>query len=217
MLETKAKARRRRRKPPDGRRGEDDAKHALLLARDHERGRRSPRSAHGAGAERPRRGRVENPVPHRRPFAEGRRHAARQRGDDPVSARPRPRLRHIDRARPSCTRAQSETRGRWKAAYDVYFPSETDGANAIFVEVEIERMELWIRGVTPEPFGLRATVLERERRRLAFDRLLGLRAPVGRSPLVRLHACGELDRLPMRGAADRRAPIGARARRAPRA
>ena len=56
----------------------------------------------------------------------------------------------------------SETRSRWKAAYDVYFPSEADRANAIFVEVEIERMELWIRGVTPEPFGLRATVLERD-------------------------------------------------------
>jgi general stress protein 26 len=56
----------------------------------------------------------------------------------------------------------SETRARWKPAYDVYFPSDTDRANAIFVEVEIERMELWIRGVTPEPFGLRATVLERD-------------------------------------------------------
>ena len=55
----------------------------------------------------------------------------------------------------------SETRSRWKAAYDVYFPSAADQANAIFVEVEIGRMELWIRGVTPEPFGLRATVLER--------------------------------------------------------
>jgi general stress protein 26 len=56
----------------------------------------------------------------------------------------------------------SETRSRWKAAYDVYFPSAADQANAIFVEVGIERMELWIRGVTPEPFGLRATVLERD-------------------------------------------------------
>ena len=56
----------------------------------------------------------------------------------------------------------SETHNRWKAAYNVYFPSEADRANAIFVEVEIERMELWIRGVTPEPFGLRATVLERD-------------------------------------------------------
>jgi general stress protein 26 len=56
----------------------------------------------------------------------------------------------------------SETRARWKPAYNVYFPSEADRANAIFVEVEIERMELWIRGVAPEPFGLRATVLERD-------------------------------------------------------
>jgi general stress protein 26 len=56
----------------------------------------------------------------------------------------------------------SETRSRWKTAYEVYFPSAEDQANAIFVEVGIERMELWIRGVTPEPFGLRATVLERD-------------------------------------------------------
>ena len=55
----------------------------------------------------------------------------------------------------------SETHSRWKPAYDVYFPGETDRKNAAFVEVEVERMELWIRGVTPEPFGLRATVLER--------------------------------------------------------
>jgi general stress protein 26 len=56
----------------------------------------------------------------------------------------------------------SETRSRWKAAYDVYFPNAADQANAIFVEVEVGRMELWIRGVTPEPFGLRTTVLERD-------------------------------------------------------
>jgi general stress protein 26 len=58
--------------------------------------------------------------------------------------------------------SESEVRERWKDAYDPYFPSETDRANAIFVKVDIERMELWIRGVTPEPFGLRATVLERD-------------------------------------------------------
>ena len=56
----------------------------------------------------------------------------------------------------------SETRDRWKPAYDAYFPSEADRASAIFVEVEADRLELWIRGVTPEPFGLRATVLERD-------------------------------------------------------
>ena len=56
----------------------------------------------------------------------------------------------------------SEDRNRWKAAYNVYFPSERTGTNAVFVEVDAQRMELWIRGVTPEPFGLRATVLERD-------------------------------------------------------
>jgi general stress protein 26 len=54
-----------------------------------------------------------------------------------------------------------EVSKRWKDAYDLYFPTETDRANAVFVEIDVERMELWIRGVTPEPFGLRATVLER--------------------------------------------------------
>lgn len=56
----------------------------------------------------------------------------------------------------------SEVSRRWKRAYDTYFPSERDRANAAFVEVDVERMELWIRGVTPEPFGLHATVLERD-------------------------------------------------------
>jgi general stress protein 26 len=56
----------------------------------------------------------------------------------------------------------AEVGKRWKDAYNVYFRSETDRANAIFVEVDVERMDLWIRGVTPEPFGLRATVLKRD-------------------------------------------------------
>lgn len=56
----------------------------------------------------------------------------------------------------------SEVRERWKDAYEVYFPSEPDRANAIFVEVDVERMELWIRGVTPEPFGLAPTMLGRD-------------------------------------------------------
>ena len=51
---------------------------------------------------------------------------------------------------------------RWKRGYEAYFPTEADRAHALFVEVAIERMELWIRGVTPEPFGTKATVLERE-------------------------------------------------------
>jgi general stress protein 26 len=56
----------------------------------------------------------------------------------------------------------SEDRKHWKSTYDVYFHGEQDRTHAAFIEVEAERMELWIRGVTPEPFGLRATVLERD-------------------------------------------------------
>jgi general stress protein 26 len=57
---------------------------------------------------------------------------------------------------------ESEVRRRWKKAYDPFFPTETDRANAAFLTVEAERLELWIRGVTPEPFGLRTTRLDRD-------------------------------------------------------
>ena len=43
----------------------------------------------------------------------------------------------------------ADVRRLWKAAYDAFFPSETDKANAIFVEIAADRLELWIRGVTP--------------------------------------------------------------------
>jgi general stress protein 26 len=56
----------------------------------------------------------------------------------------------------------SEVRRLWKDAYNAYFRGEADRANATFVRINVERMELWIRGVTPEPFGLRPTVLERD-------------------------------------------------------
>ena len=56
----------------------------------------------------------------------------------------------------------SSMRQLWKDDYNVYFPDEENRANATFVEVNVERMELWIRGVTPEPFGLHPTILERD-------------------------------------------------------
>ena len=56
----------------------------------------------------------------------------------------------------------SEIRRRWKDAYNPFFPDESDRASAAFVEVEAERLQLWIRGVTPEPFGLHTTTLERD-------------------------------------------------------
>jgi general stress protein 26 len=57
---------------------------------------------------------------------------------------------------------ETEIGRRWKDAYDVFFAGGKDRAQAAFVDVTVERMELWIRGVTPEPFGLRPTVLERD-------------------------------------------------------
>lgn len=56
----------------------------------------------------------------------------------------------------------AEVARRWKAHYGAYFPTETDRANALFVEVRIDCLELWIRGVTAEPFGMRTTRLERD-------------------------------------------------------
>jgi general stress protein 26 len=50
----------------------------------------------------------------------------------------------------------------WKQHYEVYFPTPADRAAAAFIEVDIARMELWIRGVTPEPFGRKATRLARD-------------------------------------------------------
>jgi general stress protein 26 len=56
----------------------------------------------------------------------------------------------------------AEVRRRWKSAYNIYFPGEEDRANAAFVEIDAERMEMWIRGVTPEPYGFYPTILERD-------------------------------------------------------
>ncbi len=60
---------------------------------------------------------------------------------------------------------RGEVLALWKEdAHARYFPSEKDRVNAGFIEVRTERMELWIRGVTPEPFGLHATILQRDPR-----------------------------------------------------
>ena len=56
----------------------------------------------------------------------------------------------------------SEVRERWKSAYNTYFPTELDKENAIFIEIGIDSIELWIRGFTPEPFGMRTTRLQRD-------------------------------------------------------
>ncbi len=64
--------------------------------------------------------------------------------------------------RASLEERESEVRRLWKKAYDPFFPTESDRANAAFLTVEADRLDLWIRGLTPEPFGMRATTLERD-------------------------------------------------------
>src|SRR6201995_194655 len=49
----------------------------------------------------------------------------------------------------------------WKKHYEAYSPTPPDRDAAAFTELDVVRMELWIRGVTPEPFGLHATKLAR--------------------------------------------------------
>ena len=61
---------------------------------------------------------------------------------------------------------ESELRRHWKKAYDTYFPTEEERANAALIGVDVRSMKLWIRGVTPEPFGIRPTQIERDERGL---------------------------------------------------
>jgi general stress protein 26 len=57
---------------------------------------------------------------------------------------------------------ESELRRHWKKAYDTYFPTEEERANAALIGVDVRSMKLWIRGVTTEPFGVRPTEIERD-------------------------------------------------------
>ena len=55
---------------------------------------------------------------------------------------------------------------RWIPTYDRIFPSAADKANAVFIDIRAEELRVWIRGLTPEPFGARSMTL---RRRLDGD------------------------------------------------
>jgi general stress protein 26 len=48
---------------------------------------------------------------------------------------------------------------RWLDDYDRFFPTSSERANAVFVDIRLEEIRLWIRGLTPEPFGLRSLTL----------------------------------------------------------
>jgi general stress protein 26 len=53
-------------------------------------------------------------------------------------------------------------RPRWQKDWNLFFAGGAEDENAVFVRTEAMRLELWVRGVTAEPFGARTTILERD-------------------------------------------------------
>jgi general stress protein 26 len=56
----------------------------------------------------------------------------------------------------------TEMRSLWPAASDKLFPAGFADANMMVVRVDVDRIEIHVRGVTREPFGYGRTLVERE-------------------------------------------------------
>jgi general stress protein 26 len=54
-----------------------------------------------------------------------------------------------------------EMRTMWSSALDAQFPPGFADANMIVVRVDVDRIEVHVRGVTREPFGHGRTLLQR--------------------------------------------------------
>jgi general stress protein 26 len=54
-----------------------------------------------------------------------------------------------------------EIRDRWRENWRLYFPGGPDDPDTVFVRMNTRRIELCVPGVSPEPFGLRPSVIER--------------------------------------------------------
>jgi general stress protein 26 len=55
----------------------------------------------------------------------------------------------------------AEMRTLWPRDLDAHFPPGFADANMIVIQVEVDRIEIHVRGLTPEPFGAGRTLLER--------------------------------------------------------
>lgn len=53
-------------------------------------------------------------------------------------------------------------RARWQQRWNLFFPGGAEDENVAFLRTETERIELWAHGVSPEPFGTRAAIMERD-------------------------------------------------------
>jgi general stress protein 26 len=56
---------------------------------------------------------------------------------------------------------RSEIRDRWLDNWRRFFPDGPDDPDVIFVRLNVDRIELCVRDVTPEPFGSRYSAIER--------------------------------------------------------
>ena len=56
----------------------------------------------------------------------------------------------------------AEMRSMWPSELDKHFPPGFADANMIVIQVEVDRIEVHVRGLTPEPFGHGRTLLERQ-------------------------------------------------------
>jgi general stress protein 26 len=56
----------------------------------------------------------------------------------------------------------AEMRTMWLSDLDAHFPPGFADANMIVIQVDVDRIEVHVRGLTPEPFGAGRTLLERQ-------------------------------------------------------
>jgi general stress protein 26 len=56
----------------------------------------------------------------------------------------------------------AEMRTIWSSDLDSHFPPGFADANMIVIQVDVDRIEVHVRGLTPEPFGAGRTLLERQ-------------------------------------------------------
>lgn len=56
----------------------------------------------------------------------------------------------------------AEMRTIWSSDMDAHFPPGFADANMIVIQVDVDRIEVHVRGLTPEPFGAGRTLLERQ-------------------------------------------------------
>src|ERR1700756_165462 len=56
----------------------------------------------------------------------------------------------------------AEMRTMWRSDLDAHFPPGFADANMIVIRVDVDRIEVHVRGLTPAPFGHGRTLLERQ-------------------------------------------------------